>query len=176
MKINIHSGHNPDGKIGSGAIGFVKESTEARLIKNQVLSILKKRGHTVFDCTVDNGISKGDILRKIIEKCNSNEVDLDISIHLNAGVKNKVEDGKTTGSEVYVYNTNSISHKVGKKILDNFEHLGFRNRGVKISKNLYYLRKTKAPAILIECFFIDDKDDVNLYRVKDVANAIADGI
>ena len=42
--------------------------------------------------------------------------------------------------------------------------LGFKNRGVKVSTTLYVLRKTKAPAMLIEVGFVDDKDDVNLYN------------
>ena len=40
LKINIHAGHNPDGKIACGAVGFIKESTEARNIKNKVISML----------------------------------------------------------------------------------------------------------------------------------------
>ena len=27
MKINVHAGHNPDGKIACGAVGLIKEST-----------------------------------------------------------------------------------------------------------------------------------------------------
>ena len=34
MKFNIHAGHNPDGKIACGAIGLIKESTEARKVKD----------------------------------------------------------------------------------------------------------------------------------------------
>lgn len=30
MKVNIHAGHNPDGKIACGACGILKESTENR--------------------------------------------------------------------------------------------------------------------------------------------------
>ena len=33
MKINVHAGHNPDGKIDCGAVGLIKESTEARKVK-----------------------------------------------------------------------------------------------------------------------------------------------
>lgn len=33
MKINVHAGHNPDGKVSCGAIGLIKESTEAKKVK-----------------------------------------------------------------------------------------------------------------------------------------------
>ena len=43
---------------------------------------------------------------------------------------------------------------------------------MKINRKLYFLRKTKAAAILIECCFVDDKDDVALYDYKSMADAI----
>ena len=58
----------------------------------------------------------------------------------------------------------------------NVSDLGFKNRGVKVRKDLYYLRKTSAPAMLIECCFVDDKDDVKLYDYKKMAKAIVKGI
>lgn len=33
MIINVHAGHNPDGKVACGAIGIIRESTEARNVK-----------------------------------------------------------------------------------------------------------------------------------------------
>ena len=78
MKINVHAGHNPDGKTASGAIGLIKESTENRKVKNEVISLLKTLGHTVYDCTEDNGKSKSDVLKKIVTKCNAHKVDLDV--------------------------------------------------------------------------------------------------
>ena len=54
------------------------------------------------------------------------------------------------------------------------EQIGFTNRGVKVSKGLYFLNHTKAPAILIEVCFVDDKDDAKLY--KQTKNKIVEGI
>ncbi|WP_300811052.1 N-acetylmuramoyl-L-alanine amidase, partial [uncultured Acetatifactor sp.] len=44
------------------------------------------------------------------------------------------------------------------------------------SKGLYVLKNTKAPAMLIECCFVDDKDDVQLYDCQKMAEAIVYGI
>lgn len=49
MKINMHAGHNPDGKVACGATGFLKESTEARNVKNAAIKSLKAAGHTAYD-------------------------------------------------------------------------------------------------------------------------------
>ena len=46
MVINVHAGHNPDGKVACGAIGIIRESTEARNVKNEVIRQLKGLGHT----------------------------------------------------------------------------------------------------------------------------------
>lgn len=54
MIINIHAGHNPDGKIACGAVELMKESTEARRVKDYVIKYLRQQGHTAFDCTIDD--------------------------------------------------------------------------------------------------------------------------
>lgn len=37
MRFTIHAGHNPDGKTACGAIGLIKESTENRRVKDEVM-------------------------------------------------------------------------------------------------------------------------------------------
>lgn len=168
MKINVHAGHNPDGKTACGAIGLIKESTENRKVKNEVISLLKTLGHTVYDCTEDNGKSKSDVLKKIVTKCNAHKVDLDVSIHFNAG------GGR--GTEVLIYGTNSGAYTYAKNTADAISTLGFVNRGVKNRPDLYVLKNTNAPAMLIESCFVDSAEDVNRYNYKTMAQAIVKGI
>ena len=47
---------------------------------------------------------------------------------------------------------------------------------MKERKDLYVLHRTNSPAMLIECCFVDDKDDVKLYDAKKMAQAIVTGI
>ena len=177
MIINVHAGHNPDGKKGCGAVGLIKESTEARKVKDEVIRLLKALGHTVYDCTVDDGTNSSDVLTKIVAKCNAHKVDYDISIHLNAGASDKSGNGKTTGVEVLVYDRSySDLNKVTDNICKEVAALGYKNRGVKIRQDLYVLRKTVAKAMLIECCFVDDADDVKLYDYKTMARAIVKGL
>lgn len=176
MKINVHAGHNPDGMTACGAVGIIKESTEARKVKDKVVSKLKSLGHTVYDCTCEDGTNQADVLNKIIAKCNQHTADLDVSIHFNFSANDKKGDGKTTGTEVLIYNTSSKAKPYADKVCKAISALGFRNRGVKVRKNLYYLRKTEAPALLVECCFVDDKDDVKLYDAEKMADAIVYGI
>lgn len=176
MRINVHAGHNADGRTACGAIGFIRESTEARRVKDAVAWMLRQQGHTVYDCTVDDAAGVSANLREIVAKCNARDVDLDISVHFNSGVGDLAGNGKTTGTEVYVYSPSSEARPHAEKVCQAIAGLGFRNRGVKYSKGLYVLKNTKAPAMLIECCFVDDRDDVQLYDCQKMAEAIVFGI
>lgn len=175
MVINVHAGHNPDGKAACGAVGVIKESTEARRVKDEVIRMLRELGHTVYDCTVDNGTSASDVLKKIVAKCNAHDVDLDVSIHFNSAA-GLAEDGKTTGAEVLVYSGYSKARDEAEAVCKAISALGFKNRGVKFRPDLYFLKKTKAPAMLVECCFVNDKDDTKLYDYYKMAKAIVKGI
>lgn len=174
MKINLSAGHNPDGKVACGAVGLIKESTEARKVTEEVIKRLQNLGHTVYDCTVNDGKSQSDVLSKIVAKCNAHKVDLDISIHFNSGASDKTGNGKTTGTEVLLYD--SKNKAVAEDIAKAISELGFKNRGIKYRTDLYFLKRTAAPALLIECCFVDDKDDINIYDHKKMAKAIVKGI
>ena len=176
MKINIHAGHNPDGKVACGAVGLIKESTEARKVVKDVIRLLREKGYTVHNCTRNNGLNQSDVLYQIVQKCNKHKVDLDISIHFNSGAKDQKGNGKTTGVEFLIYSVSGAAYSRAKKVCNEIASLGFKNRGVKANTGLYFLRKTNAPAMLVECCFVDDKDDVHLYNYKKMAEAIVKGI
>lgn len=177
--INISAGHNPANRTACGAVGFLNESNQARKVTKKVIKLLKAKGHIVYDCTCNNGSSQSDVLQKIVSKCNAHTVDLNISIHFNAGRNDKKGDGRTGGCEVLLTEKSGIKAKAAEAICKEITKLGFSNRGVKITNSLYFLNHTKAPAILIEVCFVDDVDDYKLYKIgnyKAVVKAIATGI
>ena len=172
---NIHAGHCPQGQGASGAVGILQESVEDRKVKNRVISALKGAGHTVYDCTCDEKTTAPDCLKKIVAKCNAHSVDLDVSIHLNSGRNDYSGDSKTGGVEVWCYNekTKAIAAAICASVSSA---LGITNRGVKYSQALFVLRKTNAPAILVECAFVDDKDDADRWNADKCGDAIASAI
>lgn len=172
MKINVHAGHTSQNGKACGACGIVKESIEDRRIKEEVIRILRSRGHTVYDCTSE-GNTASENLYLIVQKCNRHKVDLDVSIHLNC------YNGKGHGTETLIYSSNSKAKAAAKRIDKNIAKLGFTDRGVKIRPELYVLHRTNAPALLVETFFCDNKTDCDLYKkvgYKSISEAIADGI
>ncbi len=169
---NIHAGHS---LICRGANGILDEVTEDRKVKNSVVELLRAAGHTVYDCTDDSGRTAGENLSAIVAKCNAHTVDLDVSIHLNAGREDTAGDDRTGGVEVWGYDNGTKD--VGTRICAEIAAaLGITNRGFKTNQGYYVLKHTKAPAIIIECAFVDDKDDADRWNAEKCAQAIVKGI
>lgn len=166
MVFNVHGGHN---RKCPGAHGVLDEVTEDRKIKDRVIRLLREQGHTVYDCTDDDGPTANLNLANIVRKCNQHKVDLDISIHLNAF------NGAAHGVEVCVY-SGKVTNAPAARICREISRLGFTNRGVKVRPGLYVLRNTHSPALLIECCFCDSRTDAAIYNVDRMAEAIVKGI
>lgn len=169
---NVHGGHSLKCR---GASGLLDEVNEDRKVKNKVISLLRAEGHTVYDCTDDNSTNQDDNLRSIVKKCNKHKVDLDVSIHLNSGRDDPKSDNNTGGVEVLNYDsgTKEVSDRICKRIS---AELGVHNRGTKYDKGLYVLRNTSSKALLVECCFVDDKDDAKVWNADKCAKAIVEGI
>lgn len=167
MRINVHGGHN---SIVQGANGIFNEVTEDRNVTNLTASKLQSLGHTVYNCTDDVGNTQSKNLNNIVAKCNAHDVDLNISNHFNS------YDTKANGVEVLVYSTSSEAYKYAINICNAIAKLGFKNRGVKVRSDLAVLRKTKDPALLIECCFCDNQEDASRYNAEAMANAIVKGV
>ncbi len=166
MKFNVHGGHN---KYSTGASKYLNELKEDRKVKDEVIRLLKSQGHTVYDCTDDSGTSQSANLSNIVKKCNAHSVDLDVSIHLNAG--------GGTGVEAYIYNSSSKAKDEATRVCSKVASaLGIKNRGVKTSTSLYVLKNTKAPALLVECCFVDSTTDRDKWNAAKCAKAIVEGI
>ena len=163
---NVHGGHN---SIVPGANKYLNEVTEDRSVKNKVISYLKGAGHTVYDCTDDSGRTQSANLSNIVTKCNAHKVDLDISIHLNAG--------GGTGVEVWYYEGDSVGRtKAAAVSAAVAKALGLKDRGAKATKDLYVLRNTKATAILVECCFVDSQTDASAWNADKCAKAIVEAV
>lgn len=167
MKIGIDMGHSLKG-ASTGADGVLNEVAENRRIGNRLITMLREDGHTVVNCTVDSATSQSKQLGGIIKKANAQPLDLFVSIHLNAGGGH--------GTEIYTYKKGSTAEHYANKILTNVVASGnFTNRGVKTAQ-FYVLKKTVAPAVLLEVCFVDSQEDATKLNTEAVARAIFKGI
>ena len=171
-KFSINFGHTLEG-AGCGAEykGF-NESEITRAVGKELINILERKGHIVYNSTIDVAASQNEYLKKAVEKVNNTDVDIAISLHCNASKLH-------TGNGVEVFTWNKTKHKEALNILEEFEYRGFKNRGVKKGNNLYFIKNTKPKSLLVEMFFIDNNKDRKLYNKyghKELARMIYRGL
>ena len=175
MKIAIDCGHTLPNQPDSSAVGIRVESDCTREIGKLVIQKLQQLGHTVINVTVDYANSQNESLAARVNKANANNVDLYCSIHLNCGVPS------AHGLETLIHARGGHAEEIANKVQAELCKLGYANRGVRVAKeylgyNLYVLKNTNAPAILVECGFCSSEIDMKIYNSENIANAIVKGI
>ena len=127
---------------------------------------------------ISREIDKSMTVSEKIEECNEYNPTIAIDIHNNSG------GGK--GAEIFHHYGGGLGKEFSESILNEFAEIGQTIRGSKIKVNSqcvdYYgfIRETNAPAIIIECAFMDHEADVKLINteqgLKKFGVAIAKGI
>lgn len=165
-----HGGADP-GAIGNG----FKEKDLNLTIGKYCAEYLKAQGVTVkMSRTKD--VDPG--LNNRAREANAWGADLVCEIHINAGGGD--------GAEVYYSIVGGKSKTMAQNIEAEIKKIGQNSRGIKTKKNaqgkdfLGIIRMTKAPAVLVECAFIDNKKDIAIIDTKaeqkKMGEAIAKGI
>ena len=138
-----HGGSDP-GAVANG----LKEkdiNLNTMLACNEVL--VRHGVTTVLSRTKD----ENDPVSQEVSEANASGADLAISFHANAG-------GGDGFEAVYW-----ISSTKGKKLAQLGEKyvkaMGQNSRGIKSGNHLYFIKKTTAPAVLFESFFLDNAND-----------------
>ena len=172
-KVFIGAGH---GGADSGAIGRngLKEKDLNLSIARACGAVLERSGVAVrYSRTKD----EVDPVDQEVKECNAFAPDLAVDIHCNAGGGD--------GSESFYSRVGGIGKTLAQNIEKQLTALGQKSRGAKTRLNAkgsdYYafIRNTKAPAVIVECAFVDSADialiDTEAERIK-VGEAIARGI
>lgn len=157
MKYFICVGHAyyKNGAISSAdgtEFGGVNEYQYNKALAPYVVKWLEKAGHEAVLCIAPEGEynSLDDEINYFIGEEYKQDYDAAIQLHLNA------YNAKAYGCEAYAYNNNGLT--MAESICDKLGTVWY-NRGALIKTGLYWTRKTKAKAVLIESFFCDNKDD-----------------
>ena len=121
---------------------------------------------------------ENDALSEEIRECNAYAPDLAVDIHCNAGGGD--------GAEVFYHYGGGKSKTLAENILAEVVKVGQNSRGAKVRKNSsgkdYYgfIRETSAPAVIVECAFVDNAQDLEILATegkrKSMGQAIAKGI
>ena len=172
MIIGLDMGHTLSG-AGTGARGYVEETVKNREAGNRLMAMLREKGHTVINCTVDK--SSNDLYDRV-RKANAQKLDLFVSLHLNAFKSTTSE----MGVETHIYNGNYSGKEANRRYAQAIQtalvqEVKWIDRKVKES-NFYVLRETVAPAVLVELGFCDSQGDMNKWNTEKIAAALFRGI
>jgi N-acetylmuramoyl-L-alanine amidase len=168
MYFAVDIGHNAP-FADTGAVGIKSEDHLTKEVGNKLVKILKDAGHRVILTCPGASKHVNNSLGARVNMANAAKADLFISIHFNAFNK------KAYGTEVFISSWKSKAYKQASDVVDNISKLGFAKRGVKVA-NFAVIRNTTMPAMLIECCFIDNKRDMDIFDSDKMAVAIASGI
>lgn len=148
-----HGGNDP-GAVYKGR----KEADDNLKLGLAVAKTLRSHGVIVDETrTTDKTMSLSE--RSSME--NKKSYDYFISFHRNA-----VKPEQANGAETFTYTSQTSKAKgLAEKIQRELTKIGFYNRGVK-KANFHVLRKTIAPAVLMEVGFIDNTSDNKIFDNK----------
>ena len=170
MRIVIDMGHTP---TSPGASGYLDELTEDRRIGPLIIAELQRRGHEVYDSTAPDWMPYPDeVNHRVAYTNNLGDVDLFVSLHLNAGGGH--------GPEVLHYAYDNTGGLYASMISENVaKALNLPDRGAKPNDWVGVICNTNPTAILIEFCFVDNYDDAVAWwaaDINEVVKAVCDGI
>lgn len=127
---------------------------------------------------MSRGADENDTLEQEIKECNAFNPDLAIDIHNNAGGGD--------GVEAFYHYKGGASKTLADNVLAEIVKIGQNSRGAKTKLNdagrdwFGFIRETKAPAVIVECAFVDNANDLAIIDTeaerKTMGIAIAKGI
>jgi N-acetylmuramoyl-L-alanine amidase len=152
--IVISSGH---GKYVRGASGILDEVDEARRVVERVADKLEQRGVDVAIFYDNTSQTQSENLDCIVAYHNSQDRDLDVSIHFNA----YVETTKPMGCEVLYVTQSALAADISCAIAEAGDLI---DRGAKKRTDLAFLNGTAMPSVLVEVAFVDSSADAEAYE------------
>lgn len=165
-----HGGSDP-GAVGNG----LKEKDVNLETAKACYAYLKSQGlYAKMSRTADSEVWIDERVRG----ANEYNADIAVDIHYNAGGGD--------GAEVYYTKNGGVGKTLAENILAEVKKIGQNSRGAKTKlgsngKDYFaFIRETKMPAVLVECAFLDNKNDVKIVDTaaerKAMGEAIAKGI
>lgn len=176
LKVCVDAGH---GGTDPGCIGQAgaQEKCVNLAIATKLRDALERNGMTVV-MTRNKDVSGKLTNAQRCRIANDADVDYVISIHNNADGDHSDKTGY--GTETWAYSAGGNGEKLAKAVQSELvKATKLRDRGVKFNKQLTMLKSTNAPAILIECAFLNNAAEEQLLVTgtfqKDCAEAICRG-
>lgn len=103
---------------------------------------------------------------------NSGEIDISIELHLNG-----YHDSSINRTECLYYPTSDVGKSWAQKLQDVLvDSLGFQDKEIIERPDLYFLRKTSMPAVMVEPWFITNDECAREAEEGDLIQRTADSL
>lgn len=145
-KVFLSAGHG--GKDPGAVANGLKEKDINLHTLLACKSELEKYGVTVVCSRVKD---EADDVYQEVNEANASGADIAVSFHANAGGGD--------GFEVFYWKGSTDGYELSKTIEEHIKALGQNSRGVKNGSHLWFIKKTKMTAVLVESFFVDNAKD-----------------
>lgn len=170
LVVMLDPGHGETTAGKGSPDGSLKEYEFNRAVAYKMKTYLEARGIEVLLTVDDNSDTS---LSERCEKANSSQADIFVSIHANA-YGNGSEWTTPKGWEIYHFKGSALGTRLAQAISDaNFPQIGIQNRGIKTTENLYVIKNTCIPAILIEHGFFTNIEEIELLKSDEWRNKVA---
>lgn len=174
VKVYIDQGHNPRNPNAGAEGNGLREQDLVYEIGVRTAALLRSAG---VEARLSRpapetqlGSSNASSLAARVNDANAWGADYFVSLHANAS-----EISAASGSEAFVYARESRAFTLAENILTELNRsTGLENRGVSVRTNLYVLRRTRMPAVLVELGFITNSGDAAL--MADSPELFAEGV
>lgn len=172
-KVYVSAGH---GGSDSGAVanGFKEKDLNLKIALT-CTEELKRHG---VEVTMNRTTDVNTTTSQEVSLCNGFAPDLAVDIHNNAGGGD--------GAEVFHHYGGGTGKVLAENILKEIVAIGQNSRGAKTRRGsdgndyYYFIRDISAPSVIVECAFVDNKNDIQIIDTeaeqKRMGVAIAKGI
>ena len=149
VKVFLSAGH---GGSDSGAVANGFKEKDVNLTMMLACREELVRHGVVVVCSRISDVN--DSVGEEVREANRANYDIVFSIHNNAGGGD--------GFEAYYYDSDAHGKRLAQLCEKHVKAIGQNSRGIKKGSHLYFVRETKATAVLVEGAFLDNKSDVTI--------------
>lgn len=174
-----HGGCDP-GKVSAGGIlekdinlaisERIKVSMEKRYSNIKV--VMTRKDDNDLHSKYAQNYKKSDMYNRM-KLVNDMNADILVSIH-----QNSFSSSKERGAQVFYYNNSKegerLAGNIEKSLIENVSKNNTRDK--KANSDYYILRKSKCPAVIVECGFLSNVDEAWLLTTDDYQQKIADAV
>ncbi len=172
-RIIIDAGHG--GRDGGATANGVIEAELNLEISLKLRDVFEEKGYIV-DMTRedDQDLCKGEFIKRAdmnarVKKINSGNYLFCISIH-----QNTFPNSKYRGAQTFYSDSNPLSKELANNVQNSLKYyLNNTTREIVKRDNVYLLNKVSIPAIIIECGFLTNLEEVNLLKSYEYQKTLA---